>query len=222
MKFRLIAILVLVPLGLIGCTTNRSSIPEISEPQRVGLELRQPLLISVLDSRSEKPKSKAVVSALENGITNAYGSAVKLVPYYDQAPDDHVIVRIRLMANSANFGSRVISSMTINNSINTARATTSDFWRPVITVATEQSSVSHSFTTEGWWVGTSWLEIELEDTRFDTSERITVPIVAEEKVSNTFGYRSARKASERSWSLASQQLFRLMDSLIIALRDQEY
>ena len=203
-----------------GCATHRASVPEINEPPREGLSLNQPVLFSVFDARADKSNSEQVTGAIERGIARAYGSAVEQVGHFEPVPEGRVAVRIRLMANGADFGSRLISATAISNSFATARAQSSDFWQPVVTVAAEQSSVTTAFEAEGWWVGTSWLEIEIQDQRPDDADRITLPIVAEERESNTFGYRSAGRASSKAWGRASQQLFHLMDTLLTTLRDQ--
>ena len=182
--------------------------------------MNQPVLFSVFDARSDKSNSEEVTAAIERGVERAYGSVVEQVGHFAPVPEGRVAVRIRLMANGADFGSRMVSATAISNSFATARAQSSDFWQPVVTVAAEQSSFTAAFETEGWWVGTSWLEIEIHDERGTEAERITLPIVAEERESNTFGYRSAGRASEKAWVRASQPLFHIMDTLLVPLRDQ--
>ena len=204
-----------------GCATHRASVPEIDETPRIGLTLNQPVLVAVHDARADKSNSEAVLSAIEQGLVRAYGTSIEPVGYFEQVPENQVAVRIRLMANGADFESRIISVVAITNGFATARREASSGWQPVVSVAAEQSSITTALSTENWWIGTSWLELEIEDTR-GVAERITLPIAAEEREPNTFGYRSASNVSRRAWGRASQQLFRVMDSLLMTLRDQGF
>jgi hypothetical protein len=214
-------ILLAVVMAVSACATERTGIPTISEPPREGLLLSQPVLFAVQDARVEKSDSKAVVAALEQGIIRAYGSAVDELAFYGQVPGGRVAVRIRLLAYGAEFGSRTISAVAITDAISRARASASGTWLPVVDVVAERSSVTTVFAAEGWWVGTAWLDLEIIDRREGDIPSFTLPIVAEEREPNALGYRSADRASERAWGRASQQLFRVMDSLLMAVRDDE-
>jgi len=216
----LLAASVALVLAVSGCATHRVSLPEINEQPRTGLTLNEPVLIAVHDARADKSDSEDVVAALEQGLVRVYGSAIERADFFEAVPDGRVAVRVRIMANGADFGSRTISAVAITNAFTTARAQASPGWQPVVTVAAEQSSVTTVFSADGWWVGTSWLELEIEDKRGNDVEHINLPIVAEEKESNTFGYKSASRASQRAWGKVSQRLFQVLDSLMMTLRDQ--
>lgn len=148
--------------------------------------------------------------------------SVEWFEYFERIPEDRVVIRIRLNANEANFGSRIITETSIQNSISNTQATVSGFWNPIVVVASNQQSIlSSNIATEGWWIGTSWLELEIIDKRNTNDESFSFPIVAEHRESNTLGYRSATNAVNRSWSLVSQHLIEIFDRVLITVRDQE-
>lgn len=205
-----------------GCATQRTSLPEIEEPPRTGLNLETPVLFSIIDARTNKENSEEHIETLKRGLHNTYSNSVEWFDYFERIPEDRVAIRIRLNANEANFGSRIITETGIHNSISNTQATVSGFWNPIVVMASNQQSIlSSNIATEGWWIGTSWLELELVDRRGGNDESFSFPIAAEHRESNTLGYRSANNAVNRSWSLASQHLIEIFDKILIAVRDQE-
>lgn len=52
-------------------------------------------------------------------------------------------------------------------------------------------------------------------------EKLLFPIVAEQKESNVWGYKSGHEAVNRSWNLVSQKLIEVLDNILITLRDQQ-
>ena len=99
----------------------------------------------------------------------------------------------------------------------------SNNWNSVVISASgQQTTLGSTFSAEGWWIGTSWLEIEIIDNRYSKFEKLSFPIVAEHKESNTWGYSSANDAVEKSWGIVSQHFIKIVDSIFLSLRDQGY
>jgi len=213
----------LIIILIFSCATQRVIVPEISETPRTSIRLNKPVLFSILDARTTKEKSVEVITSIRNGLKTTYGASLKWVDYFSQTPPKYVALRIRLKAIEANFGSRIISVASIQNSFSSLFATVSNNWNKVIVTASQQqTTLANSFYAEGWWIGTSWIELEISDNSSRELQKISFPIVAEHKEPNTWGYRSATKAASESWSIVSQQLIQIMDAILITLRDQGY
>jgi len=214
---------ILVLLLTFGCATQRVIVPKISETPRTSIKLNKPVLFSILDARKTKEKSAEVVTSIRNGLKNTYRASIRWVDYFSQTPEGYITEKIRLKANEANFGSRIISVAYIQNTFSSLFATVSNNWNQVLVKAShQQTTLGTSFYAEGWWIGTSWIEIEISDNLNGKLEKISFPIVAEHKEPNTWGYRSATKAVNDSWSIVSQQLVQVMDTILITLRDRGY
>lgn len=217
MHSRLFAILFV--LTLVGCATQRSSQPRISASPRTSISIETPVLVSVLDARSTDTKSDNAASILKKDLKGVYGSSIELVDYFSEVPEGRVAVRVRLKANEANFGSRIVSGSTIEQSYSTAQAEASSAWSSVVVTASEtQTTLGSSVATEGWWIGTSWIDLQVVDHRGGERNQFTIPIVAEKKRSNTLGYRTASKVTDEAWSSIEQQLVQVMDEVLMALR----
>ena len=206
-----------------SCSTQRVIIPQISETPRTSIKLNRPVLFSILDARTTKEKSSEVIASIKNGLKNTYGKSLNWFDYFSPIPVKYVAVKIRLKANEANFGSRIISVTNMENTFSSLIATVSNNWNQVIVKAShQQTTLGNSFYAEGWWIGSSWIELEIFDNSKGKLEKITFPIIAENKESNTWGYRSANKAASKSWNIVSQQLIQVMDTILINLRSQGY
>ena len=213
------AIIALIAIG--GCTTERHIIPTISVPPRIGLELDPPILCAVLDGRvNQDPKIAA--SQLQADLGRIYGTSIESVSYFTKTPQGRVAIRVRIVSLGASFGSRLVSSISFANAVSSAQANATDFWGSVVANVSDQQSVfAGSFSGEGWWNGAAWIDLELQDYRGDRPISITMPIVAEHRESNTWGYSSGDKAAHISWQRVSVQLTRAMDAVIRAVRDQQ-
>jgi hypothetical protein len=73
---------------------------------------------------------------------------------------------------------------------------------------------------EGWWNGAAWIDLEVQDYRGEKPISFTVPIVAEHRESNMWGYSSGDKAARAAWERVAVQLSRAMDNIIRTLRDE--
>jgi hypothetical protein len=96
-------------------------------------------------------------------------------------------------------------------------------WGPVVgSVSSQQSVLAGSFSAEGWWIGATWVDFEVQDNRGEKPIVFTIPIVAEHREMNTFGYSSGDKAGKLAWDRASVQLTRTMDAITRTIRDQQH
>lgn len=59
-------------LFIAGCATQRTSLPEIEETPRTGLNLETPILFSIVDARTNKEDSEEHIQTLRRGLENTY------------------------------------------------------------------------------------------------------------------------------------------------------
>ena len=122
----------------------------------------------------------------------------------------------------SSFGSRLVSSTTYATAIQSAQFSATGPWGPVVGSATGSSSVfAGSFSGEGWWNGAAWIDVEIQDKRSATQSRFTIPLAAEHREYNMWGYSSGDKAARKAWENASAQLTRAMDDVLRVVRDAE-
>jgi hypothetical protein len=131
-------------------------------------------------------------------------------------------VRVRIVTLGATFGSRLISTTAFANAVSSAQVSATGLWGPVVgSVSSEQTVFAGSFTGEGWWNGAAWLDLELEDHRGMKPVSFTIPIAAEHRESNMWGYASGDKAARTAWQRVAVQLTRAMDTIFRTLRDEQ-
>lgn len=207
---------------LAACATERTvSLSISSVAPRTGLGLSPPILAAVHDGRAnvESPDSAATLKA---DLSRIYGSSLEWTDYYVQTPAGRVAVRVRIVTMGSSFGSRLISSATFASAVSSAQGTATGPWGPVVSsVSSEQSVLTGSFTGEGWWNGAAWLDLEVQDRRGQTPSTFTLPIVAEHRESNMWGYASGDKAAKTAWDRVSVQLLRALDAIARTVRDQQ-
>jgi hypothetical protein len=78
-----------------------------------------------------------------------------------------------------------------------------------------------SFSGEGWWNGAAWIDLEVQDYRGAKPISFTMPIAAEHRESNMWGYASGDKAASTAWQVVAAQLTRAMDNIFRTLRDEQ-
>ncbi len=219
LKITMGAIIVLTVLG--GCATDRYIAPTLSEPPRTGLELNPPILGAVFDGRAtQEPKDAA--SQLQADLSRIYGSSIEWDSYFNKTPQGRVAVRVRIVTLGASFGSRLVSSTAFANAVNSAQGSATGPWGTVVgNVLAQQSVLAGSLSGEGWWNGAAWIDLEVQDCRGPKPISFTLPIVAEHRESNMWGYSSGDKAARIAWQRVSVQLTRAMDTILRAVRDQE-
>lgn len=219
LKTTVLAIIVL--LAFRGCATERHIAPTISEPQRTGLELSPPILGAVFDGRATQEPEDAA-SRLQSDLSQIYGASIEWENYFSKIPQGRIAIRIRIVTLGASFGSRLISSTAFVNALSSAQASASGPWGPIAgNVSAQQSVLAGSLSGEGWWNGAAWIDLEVQDYRGSEPINFTLPIVAEHRESNMWGYASGDKAARMAWQQVSAQLTRALDAIFRTVRDQE-
>jgi hypothetical protein len=217
-----IAIAVMIVLAIfVGCATERHIAPTLSEPPRTGLELKPPILGAVFDGKgTQDPKDAA--SQLQTDLSRIYGTSIEWDSYFTKTPQGRVAVRVRIVMLGASFGSRLVSSTAFANAISSAQTSATGPWGSVVgNVSAQQSVLAGSLSGEGWWNGAAWIDLEVQDYRGSAPISFTLPIVAEHRESNMWGYSSGDKAARIAWQRVSVQLTRAMDTIFRTVRDQQ-
>ena len=221
-KYLQIAMAATVVLVVInGCATERQITPTLSEAPRVGLELKPPVLGAVFDGRAtQEPKDAA--SQLQADLSGIYGSSIEWNEYFTKTPPGRVSIRIRIVTIGASFGSRLISTIAFANAVSSAQGSATGPWVPVVgSVSAQQSVFAGSLSGEGWWNGGAWIDLEVQDYRGTEPVNFTMPIAAEHREFNMWGYASGDKAARTAWQRVAVQLTRGMDTIFRTVRDQK-
>lgn len=206
---------------LSGCATERHIVPTISGDPRLRLNLETPVLMSVYDGRASEDRID-VTSTMRLDLTRLYNDNIEWIPYFQTTPSGRVSIRIRIVTLGAEFGSRLISSATYTNAVQSAQFSATSPWGTVVGLGSSTSSVFEgSFTGEGWWNGAAWIDIEIEDHRFSQTNKFLVPLAAEYRESNIWGYASGDKAARKAWERVSAQLTRVIDAVLHILRENQ-
>jgi hypothetical protein len=197
-----------------GCATTRDYTPTTYKPAvREGLKLPHPINIAVFDGRSEKKGDLGPV--LQAGISQAYRANVRIVPYFAPLEPGVVTVKLRITQLHAEFGSRVIAVPILKRNWSAAAAAATDGWNSVAVAASRYSeTLDMGFIAEGWWVGTSQIELEVSDLSKERYVVFSVPLVAEKTESNLLGYRTATSVSKKAWKATEAQMMRLIDDVV--------
>lgn len=217
-----IAMAVMIVLAAFcGCATERHIAPTLSEAPRTGLELKPPILGAVFDGRAtQDPKDAA--SQLQADLRRIYEPSIEWTSYFTKTPPGRVAVRVRIVTLGASFGSRLVSSAAFANAVSSAQGSATGPWGSVVgSVSAQQSVLAGSLSGEGWWNGAAWIDLEVQDYRGAKPISFTLPIVAEHRESNMWGYSSGDKAARIAWQQVSVQLTRAMDKIFRAVRDQQ-
>jgi len=219
--FKIIVVAIGILIAFTGCATERHISPSLSESPRTGLELKRPVLSAVFDGRATQEPMDAA-STLQDDLRRIYGPSIEWKDYFMKTPPGRVAVRVRLVTLGATFGNRLVSTVAFANAVSSAQGNATGPWGTVVgSVSAQQSLFAGSFSGEGWWNGAAWIDVEVQDYRGDKPISFTLPIVAEHRESNMWGYASGDKAVRTAWQRVSVQLTRAMDSILRTVRDQE-
>ena len=212
---------VLLILFCSGCATERYVTPTITTSPRTSITLKIPIITAVFDGRTTGGEQDAA-SSLKAELTQIYGNNLQWTSYFESVPKGNVSLKIRIVELGSSFGSRLISSVTYASAIQSAQVTATGPWGPVVGSATGSFSVyGGTFSGEGWWNGAAWIDIEIQDNRSTSLSRFTIPLAAEHRESNMWGYSSGDKAARKAWEKVSAQLTRAIDEVLRVLRDSE-
>lgn len=216
-----VATIFMVAILLAGCASERVISPNISGSSRTGLIVSPAILGAVYDGRaSQEPNDAAAI--LQGDLSRIYGTSIEWTDYFAKTPAGRVSARIRIVTLGSSFGNRLVSSVAFANAVGSAQASATGPWGPVVgSVSSEQSVLAGSFSGEGWWNGAAWVDLEVQDNRGKKPVAFTVPIVAEHRESNMWGYASGDKAAKVAWDRVGIQLTRALDAIARTVRDQQ-
>ena len=207
---------------LVGCATERAISPSILASPRTGLAVSPPIFAAVYDGRANVEPKNAAATPLQSDLSRIYGSSLEWADYFAKTPTGRVSIRVRIVTLGSSFGSRLVSSVAFASAVGSAQVSATGPWGPVVgSVSSEQSVLAGSFSGDGWWNGAAWLDLEVQDNRGQTPVTFTVPIVAEHRESNMWGYASGDKAAKSAWDRVGVQLTRALDAIARTVRDQQ-
>jgi hypothetical protein len=180
-----------------------------------------PIFAAVYDGRANTESANAAAT-LQADLSRIYGSSLEWMDYFAKAPAGRVSLRIRVVTLGSSFGSRLVSSAAFATAVGSAQGSATGPWGLLIgSVSTEQSMLAGSFSGEGWWNGAAWLDLEVQDNRGSVPVQFTVPLVAEHRESNMWGYASGDRAARSAWNQVAVQLTRALDAIARTVRDQQ-
>ena len=214
-----LALLPLLVLTIGAYATERYVLPSIQGAPRTGFDLGPPLITAVFDGRSAQEPADAA-NRLRSDLARLYGKSVEWVDYFDRTPPGRVAVRIRIVTLGAIFGSRLVSASAFANAIDSANVNAVGPWGTIVGEATSSQSMTvGTFSSEGWWNGAAWVDLEVEDRRGEDAISFVIPLVAEHRESNIWGHASGDRAAELAWNNVAKQLTRALDTIIRTVRD---
>lgn len=203
-----------------GCATERTGVPSIAAAPRSDLRLSRPVIGSVFDGRPSG--DTPIAETLRADLARIYGPTMVWRDYFARVPQGDVAMRFRVVALGSVFGSRIISAGAVSTANARAQGSVTGPWGAVVAQATAQQTVfSGAMAAEGWWNGAAWVDVEIEGNRPNQRTRLTIPLVAEHRESNAWGYGSGDRAARVAWERVSAQLIRVVDSSLRILRDEE-
>jgi hypothetical protein len=214
--------LVLVLLICFSCQTNRTIIPTIQGSLRQDFKLSKPIIISFRDSRKTTENSQQVIESLQNGLKAIYGNNITFKSYFDKTDDNSVAIKINIKEIGAKFGIRSIQYQTYTNQITAVSSSVSTYWGSAVSTAiVSQPLIQNNTTAQGYWIGTSYLDISLVDNLHSEKKIYEFPFVGEDMKNNTLGYKSASIAAQNSWDKVSSRFLDLIDSIAMKIIESE-
>ena len=205
-----------------SCQTYRTIIPTISGNTRQDFKLKKPIIICFKDSRKATENSQQVIESLQNGLYKIYGANVVFKSYFDKTDDNNVAIKINIKEIGSNFGTRSIQYQTYRNHITAVSSSVSTYWgSSVSTAITSQPIIENNVMVQGYWVGTSYLEIALVDNLHSEKKIYKFPFVKEDMQNNTWGYKSASTAAQNSWDNVSSHFLDFIDSIAMKIIKSE-
>lgn len=209
-------ILILLTIFLyVSCSTHRTIVPKFSGSVR-HFKLEKPIIVSFQDSRPDTKNSQQVIESLQTGLKAIYGNNIEFKPYFDKTENNRVAIKINIKEIGSNFGIRTIQYQTYHNQITAVSSSVSTYWGSAVSTAiVSQPVVRNNVAAEGFWVGTSYLDISFIDNLHSEKKIYKFPFAAEDIRSNDFGYTSASLAAKASWTKVSSHLLTLIDNIAI-------
>jgi hypothetical protein len=205
-----------------SCQTYRTIVPAISGSQRSDFTLKKPIVISLKDSRISSENSQQVIESLKFGLKTIYGNNIIFKPYFGKTAEQSIAIKINIKEIGSNFEIRTLQYQTYANQITAVSSSVSTYWGSAVSTAiVSQPVIRDNFVVQGYWVGTSYLDISLVDNLHEKKEIYEFPFVGEDTQNNTWGYKSASIAAQNSWEKVSSHLLDLIDAIAMKIIETE-
>jgi hypothetical protein len=213
----------LLVLLTLSCQTYRSYIPNtISGNQRQEFNLKNPIIIAVKDSRKTTESSAQLIESIQSGLKAIYGNNIVFQSYFDKIDNGRVAIKINIKEIGSIFGVRTLQYQTYHNQITAVSSSVSTYWGSAVSTAVvSQPVMQNNFSAEGYWVGTSYLDIALVDNLHNIKSIYEFPFAAEDTRSNIWGYKSGSIAAKNSWEKVSSHLLDFIDSIAMKIIESE-
>lgn len=216
-----LALILLVTLAC-SCQTYRTITPTISASPRTEYKLEKPIIIAFKDSRQTVKNNAPIIDSLKADLKRIYGDNIVFASFYDKTDNGRVAIKIDIKEIGSTFGTRVIKYQSYYNQVTAVSSSISTYWgSSVSSVIVSQPVIRNNYSAQGYWVGTSYLNVTLVDKLHKGDDIYDFPFVGEDMQSNTWGYKSAKTAAEKSWSKVSIHLLELIDSISLKLIESE-
>ena len=111
-------VIILVTIEFFGCDTYRTTLPELTALPRHSIVVDPPVLVALFDGRSDAQNSEEITMTLRKDLKQIYGQSIEFTDYFVKIPENRILVRIRIQELGANFGSRIVSNVSVTNSLN--------------------------------------------------------------------------------------------------------
>lgn len=213
-----LSFITIVMLMIYSCQTYRTLTPTITGNSRQDLKLKKPIIISFKDSRKTTENSQQVIESLQNGLKAIYGNNIIFKSYFDKTEDNTVAIKVNIKEIGSNFGIRTIQYQSYYNQVAAVSSSVSGYWGSAVSTAIiSQPVIQNNIAAQGYWVGTSYLDIALVDNIHTEKKIYEFPFVGEDMQNNTLGYKSASIAAQNSWDKVSSHLLDLIDSIAMKI-----
>jgi hypothetical protein len=211
---------IVLVLSYTACQTYITITPVISGNFRSGLNLSQPIIIAIQDERNTTKNNYQTVESIQSGLKSIYGDNIVFKPYFEKVTDNSVAIKIKIKEIGAKFGIRTIRYQTHHNQITAVAGSISTYWGSAVSSAIiSQPIVKDNYAIDGYWIGTSLLNITLVDNLHPQKNIHEFPFAAENVQGNILGYMTAKIVAEQSWRTVSSHLLDLIDSIALKISE---
>ena len=198
MKNLLTLILIFVSIIFQGCATTKVFEPiKIQAPQRVGFLEDELIDLAIFDARLNSDYSFELINQISNQIIRTYPSAnFNIIPineFYNNPKSDRITMKISIVSYDAGFGSKVT----------------------VITVGTFGGEFGYGIIPEGKWNGVTGFSLNIYDNRNKETKKYSNNIGKIISLPNTYGYKTAKAALDKSYKQTMQDLLMYIDNALM-------
>lgn len=166
--------------------------------------------------------SQQLIESLQSGLKSIYGKNIIFKSYFDKTDDKSVAIKINIKEIGSNFGIRAIQYQSYYNQITAVSSSVSTYWGSAVSTAiVSQPVIKNNVSAQGYWIGTSYLEISIVDNLHPEKKIYEFPFVWEDMHNNNWGYKSGNIAAQNSWNKISSHFLDLIDSIAMKIIESE-